>query len=212
MAIQVFLADDHAVVRDGLRLLIQAQPDIVVIGDAANGREAVRHARRLKPDVVVMDIAMTNLNGIEATWQVRAYCPGTQVVVLSMHSTEEYILRALAAGALGYVLKESAGAEVVDAVRAAYAGRRYVSRRIAEIERYVGGRHSAGTLESLSNREREVLQLTVEGRSSARVAEILALSPKTVETYRCRLMAKLGLNDLPSLVKFAIKHGLTPLE
>jgi DNA-binding NarL/FixJ family response regulator len=212
MAIQIFLADDHAVVRDGLRSLIEAQSDIVVIGVAANGRDAVRQASRLKPNVVVMDIAMNDLNGIEATRQVRTRCPATHVVILSMHSTEEYIMRAFEAGALGYVLKESAGSDVVDAIRAAHAGRRYASRPIADLERYVNGGLRASPVETLSDREREVLQLTVEGTSTVQIAEILALSPKTVETYRCRLMSKLGLNDLPSLVKFAIKYGLTPLE
>jgi DNA-binding NarL/FixJ family response regulator len=212
MAIQVFIADDHAVVRDGLRLLIEAQTNIVVVGEAANGREAVQLATHLKPEVVVMDIAMTKLNGIEATSQIRARCPVTQVVVLSMHSTREYIVRAFEAGALGYVLKESAGADVVDAIRAAHAGRRYVSRQIGDLERHANGGLSSSPLGALSDREREVLQLTVEGTSTVQIAEMLALSPKTVETYRCRLMAKLSLNDLPSLVKFAIKYGLTPLE
>jgi DNA-binding NarL/FixJ family response regulator len=213
MTIQVFLADDHAVVRDGLRLLLEMQPDIAVVGDAPNGRHAVYQAQLLNPHVLIMDIAMPDLNGIEATRQVRARCPGSQVVVLSMHSTEEHIVQAFRAGALGYVLKESVGMDVIDAVRAAHAGLRYISRKIAAIEQFISdNRHSASPLESLSEREREVLQLTVEGQSSAQIAETLALSPKTVETYRCRLMCKLGLDDLPSLVKFAIKHGLTPLE
>ncbi len=216
MTIRVFLADDHAVVRDGLRLLLETQPDIDVVGEAANGREAVLQAQLQWPDVLVMDIVMSELNGIEATRKTRALCPSTQVVILSMHSTAEHIARAFQAGALGYVLKESAGLEVVKAVRAVHSGSRYVSQKIAETgiydlaQRHHGG--SASPLERLSDREREVLQLIVEGRTSAQIAGILALSPKTIETYRSRLMHKLGLSGLPSLVKFAIQHGLTPLE
>jgi DNA-binding NarL/FixJ family response regulator len=217
MSITVFLADDHAVVRDGLRFLLEAQPDIEVIGDAANGREAVRRVIQLCPDVVVMDIAMPELNGIEAAWQIRDMCPSTQTVVLSMHSTTEHVFRALQAGVHGYLLKESAGTEVVNAVRAVHAGHRYLTEKISDrlIDDYVRQRHAPearSPLARLSPREREVLQLVVEGRSSAEIAGILFLSPKTVETYRSRLMRKLGIGDLPGLVKFAIQHGLTPLE
>jgi DNA-binding NarL/FixJ family response regulator len=217
LSITVFLADDHAVVRDGLRVLLETQHDITVIGDAANGRDAVRQMAELRPDVAVVDIAMPELNGIEATCQIRQLCPATQVVILSIHSTTEHIFRALQAGARGYLLKESAGAEVVNAVRAVYAGRRYLSQKITDkvLDDYVRQQEilkAQSPLERLSPREREVLQLVVEGRSSAEIADILSLSPKTVETYRSRLMHKLGINDLPNLVKFAIQHGLTPLE
>ena len=217
MPIRVFLADDHAVVRDGLRLILELQADITVMGDAPDGRQAVRQVQQLHPDVVVMDIAMPELNGIEATHQICQTCPTTQVVILSMHSSSEHIRWALEAGARGYLLKESAGKEVVDAVRAVHAGRRYVSQRIADImsDDYVRGRQdaqSASSLERLSAREREVLQLVAEGRSSAQIAEMLFLSPKTVETYRSRLMRKLGIKDLPGLVRFAIRHGLIPPE
>jgi len=215
MPIHVFLADDHAVVRDGLRFLLEAQGDIKVIGDAANGRDAVRQVQQLRPEVVLMDIAMPELNGIEATRQIREACPTTQVVILSMHATSEHIFRALQAGARGYLLKESAGQEVVDAVRAVYAGRRYLSQRIAEtvIDDYLRQyptAEGASPLERLTPREREILQLVAEGKSSAEIAVLLYLSPKTAETYRSRLMRKLGVRDLPSLVKFAIQHGLTP--
>jgi len=217
MSITVFLADDHAVVRDGLRVLLEALPDIKVIGDAANGRETVRRVARLCPDVVVMDIAMPELNGIEAAREITQVCPSTQVIILSMHSTTEHVFRALQAGARGYLLKESAGIEVVNAVRAVHAGRRYLSLKISDslIDDYVHQRQAAETsspLARLSPRERQVLQLVVEGKSSAEIASILSLSLKTVETYRSRLMQKLGISDLPSLVKFAIQHGLTPLE
>lgn len=217
MSITVFLADDHAVVREGLRLLLEAQGDIKVIGDAADGRQAVRQVAELRPDVVIMDIAMPELNGIEATWQICELCPSTQVVILSMRSDNEHIFRGFQAGARGYLLKESAGVEVVNAVRAVHAGRRYLSQRISDkvIDDYVRQREAAeakSPLARLSPREREILQLIVEGKTSAEIAGILFLSPKTVETYRSRLKQKLGISDVPGLVKFAIQHGLTSLE
>jgi len=212
--IRVLLADDHAVVRDGLRVLLEAQSDIDVVGDAANGREAVRLARNLHPDVAVMDIAMPELNGIEATAQLHDACPLTQVLILSMHSTTEHIFRALQAGARGYLLKDSAGSEVVDAVRAVHTGQRYLSHKIAAavIDDYIAERHRLSPLESLSRRERQILQLVAEGKSSAEIAAMLFLSPKTVDTYRSRMMHKLGISELPSLVKFAIQHGVTKLD
>jgi len=212
--ISVLLADDHAVVRDGLRALLEAQTDIEVVGDAANGREVLRLAQQLHPDVVVMDIAMPELNGVEATQQMHDAYPSTQVLILSMHSTTEHIFRALQAGARGYLLKDSAGAEVADAVRVVHAGRRYLSQKIAAtvIDDYIAERHRASPLESLSSRERQILQLVAEGKSSAEIAAILFLSPKTVDTYRSRLMHKLDIGDLPSLVKFAIQHGVTQLD
>ncbi len=217
MSIKVFLADDHAVVRDGLRYILEAQAGITVVGEAANGLDAVAEVRKLKPDVVVMDIAMPGLNGIEATRQIRTELPKTQVVILSVYSSSEHIYRALKAGARGYLLKESAGAEVVMAVRTVHAGRRYLCEKIANtmIDTYIEQREAAeaeSPLERLSIREREVLQLVVEGKSSKEIANIVHLSPKSVETYRSRLMQKLDVHDLPSLVKFAIQHGLTSLE
>jgi RNA polymerase sigma factor (sigma-70 family) len=160
---------------------------------------------------------MPELNGIEAARKLGEVCPSTQVIILSMHSTTEHIFRALQAGARGYLLKESAGIEVEKAVRAVHAGYRYLSQKISDrlIDDYVRQRQDAevkSPLTRLSPREREVLQLVVEGKSSADIANVLALSVKTVETYRTRLMQKLGIGDLPGLVKFAIQHGLTPLE
>ena len=215
MSIKVFLADDHAVVRNGLRSFLDAQGDITVVGDAADGWDTVNQVRKLRPDVVVMDIAMPDLNGIEATHEIRKSCPSTQIVILSVHRTSEHIFRAIQAGARGYLIKESAGTEVVTAVRAVHAGRRYLSQKIDEIliDDYIhqqGAIEAKSPLESLSQREREVLQLLVEGKSSKEIGKILYLSPKTVETYRSRLMQKLGVSNLPDLIKFAIQHGLTP--
>ena len=211
--ITVILADDHPVVRDGLCFLLNAQPDIKVVGTADNGHEAVQLAEKLNPNVAVMDIAMPLLNGIEATQQITSTCPHTRVMVLSIHFTSVHIQRALQAGAMGYLLKESAGEEVVEAIRTVHEGRRYLSRKIAEtvVEDYV--RQGGGdVLEGLSPRERQVLQLIAEGKTSAEAAQILFLSVKTVETYRSRFMQKLGLKDMTALVKFAIQHGIISLE
>jgi DNA-binding NarL/FixJ family response regulator len=217
MNITVLLADDHTIVRDGLRYLLEAEPDIEVVGDAADGREAVQLVAHLKPDIVIIDITMPDLNGIEATYQIRQLCPSTRIIILSMHANTRHIARALEAGAQGYLIKESAGIEVVEAVRAVIAGHNYLSQTVSDtvVTDYVAQRRAIGyksPLESLSAREREVLQLVVEGKSSAVIASILNLSPKTVESYRSRLMQKLDISDIPSLVKFAIQQGLTPLE
>lgn len=217
MSVTVFLADDHAVVRDGLRHLLEAQPDIKVIGDAANGRQALHLIAQLCPDVAILDIAMPELNGIEATHKICMECPPTKVIILSMHSADEHVNRALQAGALGYVLKESAGIEVINAVRAVHAGHHYLSLKLSDrlIDNYVNqakATQKKEPLARLSPREREVLQLVVEGKSNSEIADTLSLSIKTVETYRSRILHKLNIDDLPSLVKFAIQQGLTTLD
>lgn len=217
MSISVVIADDHAVVRDGLKLLLESQPDIVVTGEARNGRDAVIKAKELSPDIIIMDIAMPELNGIEAADRILQERPSTRVIILSMHSTTEHIYRSLKVGARGYLLKESAGAEVVAAVRAVYKGTRYLSEKISDrvVEEYLNvqvAKAPDNPVERLTPREREVLQLVSEGKSSAEIADIMFLSPKTIETYRSRLMQKLGVNDIPSLVKLAIRYGLTQLE
>jgi DNA-binding NarL/FixJ family response regulator len=216
MSISVFIADDHAVVRDGLRLLIEAQSDMKVVSEASNGREAARQVLHANPDVVIMDLAMPELNGVEATRQIREKCPATKVIILSMHSSSEHIFQALKAGAHGYLLKESAGMEVISAIRVVHSGKRYLSEKIGDvmIDEYIHNREVVETgspLSKLSTREREILQLVAEGKSSADIARVLFISPKTVETYRSRLMQKLGINDLPALIKFAIQHGITAL-
>jgi DNA-binding NarL/FixJ family response regulator len=204
------LADDHAVVRDGLRALLEAGNDLQVVGVAGNGREAVAEALRLRPDIVIMDIAMPELDGVEATRRIVERSPETRVLILSMYLSAEHIYRALQAGALGYVLKESAGEEVVDAIRALRAGKRYLSHRITEtvIDDYLREGTNVSPLDSLSLRERDVLQLVVEGRTNAAIAQALSLSPKTVETYRARIMKKLKVRDTVELVKFSMRHGL----
>jgi DNA-binding NarL/FixJ family response regulator len=217
VTITVVLADDHAALRDGLGYLLNAQDDIMILGYAADGREAVALTSKLKPDVILMDITMPELNGIDATEQICYCCPSTHVVILSMHASSEHVARALLAGANGYLLKESAGAEVIDAVRSANEGRRYLSKKISDtlVNNYLIQLRSNmddSPLSLLSSREREVLQLVVEGKSSVKIADLLSLSPKTVETYRSRLMRKLDIDNLPSLVKFAIQHGLIPLD
>ncbi len=206
MPVTVMLADDHAVVRDGLRALLEGGHDLQVIGVAGNGREAVAEAQRLRPDVVIMDIAMPELDGVEATRRIVERCPETRVLILSMYLSAEHIHRALQAGAQGYVLKESAGEEVVEAIRALRAGKRYLSHRITEtvIDDYLRDGSNLSPLDSLSLRERDVLQLVVEGRTNAAIAQALSLSPKTVETYRARIMKKLKVHDtLPDGRRYA---------
>jgi len=214
MKISVFLVDDHRVLRDGLCILLEAQEDIEVVGEAEDGNKAIEGIADKKPDVVVMDISMPELNGIEAAYIIHENFPEIKIVILSIHSDLEHIFRALQAGAQGYLLKESAGSEVISAVRAVYLDRRYLSPSIRDtvMDAYIQNRQTQSPLDTLSIREREVLQLTVEGYSSAAIAEKLDLSPKTVETYRSRLMGKIHVRDLTDLVRFAIKHGITPLD
>jgi DNA-binding NarL/FixJ family response regulator len=213
MKLRILLADDHKILRVGLRSVLEAQEGLEVVAEAEHGRQAVQLAQKLRPDLVLMDIVMPELNGIEATQQILDLCPSTQVIILSIFSTGEHIFRALEAGARGYLLKESAGIEVVKAVRAVHARRRYLSQKISDtaIEDYLRQRKSVkvkSPLARLSPREREILQLVVEGKSSAEIADGLPLSIKTVESYRSRLMKKLGIHNLPGLTKFAIQHGI----
>lgn len=218
MGITIFLVDDHQVLLDGLQLLLGTQADFQLVGTALDGRAAVQQVARVCPDVVIIDITMPELNGIEAMRQIHVRCPRTRFLILSMHGATKHILSALQAGAHGYLLKGSASAEVIQAVRAVHAGRTYLTRKISDpaIDAYLRQPdHNNGAddpLALLSEREREVLQLVVEGRSSAEIATSLCLSLNTVKTYRSRLMEKLNLNDVPSLVRFAIQQGLTPSD
>lgn len=217
MSIRVFLADDHAVVRDGLKMLLEARADIEVVGSAGDGRTALRGITELAPEIVIMDISMPDLDGVGATMQLQRSCPDVKVIILSVHSTSEHIFRALRAGARGYLVKESAGDEVVDAVYVVRAGRYYLSHAIADkvvanFHEKTCGHSGLSPLELLSSREREVLCLLAEGKTNQEIAGRLFISVKTVETYRSRMMQKLGLRDFASLVKFAIRHGLASLD
>lgn len=217
MTIRVLLADDHAVLRDGVRLLLEMDPKIKVVGDAGDGREAVRLALELTPDVAILDIIMPELNGIEAARQIIRETADTRVIILSMNANSEHIFRALRAGVSGYLLKASAGSEVADAVYTVAAGGRYLSQAISDavISEYISQREATeneNRLDRLSAREREVLQLVVEGHSNTEIATRLYITPGSVKTYRKRIMQKLEIHDLPGLVKFAIRHGVTPLE
>ena len=213
MRITVFIADDHGIVREGLVQLLGAQPDIEIVGTAANGRQALAQVLQLKPQVVILDISMPELDGIEAARQIRDQMPEAAVVILSMHSSAQHVFHALEAGARGYLLKESVGREIVDAVRMVQSGRRYLSAKVAEIMADgLSNRSGVSPLESLSKREREILKLVADGLSSAEIGKMLHLSPKTVDSYRSRLMQKLHLADLAALIKFAIQHGLTTLD
>ncbi len=209
MTIRVLLADDHALMREGLRALLATASDIEVVGEVRSGREAERQVSQLNPDVVLMDIAMPDLNGIEAARVIHLRCPAVRIVMLSMHATAEYVYRAFEAGACGYLLKEVAVEEVITAVRTVHGGKRYLSPALAQSAPDPSAGYARGPVDSLSTRERQVLQLVVEGRTSSEIARMIHLSPKSVETYRSRLMLKLGVRDVPSLVKFALEHGLT---
>jgi len=211
--LKILLADDHAVVRKGLRYLLETQGQHTVIGEAADGREAVRLCSEMKPDVVVMDIAMPGLNGIDATAQILKENPDIAVVILSMHSDESYILRALTSGAKGYLLKDSAEEDLVKAIETVASGRPFFSPVIAQamLDDYVRQLQMRGVQDSydlLTDREKEVLQMLAEGKSNKEVATILNLSPYTVETHRNRIMQKLNLHNTAELVLYAVRKKL----
>ncbi len=216
MGINVLLADDHTVVRDGLRALLEAGQEIKVVGDASTGHQAVEKVKELQPDVVIMDISMPELNGVDATLQIMEALPQMRVIILSMLGTADHVFHSLQAGARGFLLKESAGREVMEAVQAVYAGKMYFSKLILDtvINDYmhIRGDNQSDALKSLSAREREILCLVVEGKTSAEIGSKLYLSPKTVESYRSRMMQKLGITNFPELIKFAIKQGLITLD
>jgi DNA-binding NarL/FixJ family response regulator len=213
MRTTVFVADDHAILRDGLATLLAAQSDMEVVGTAGNGREAVAEVLRLAPRVAIIDISMPELDGIEAARRILAGNPDVHVMILSMHAGAQHVFHALEAGARGYLLKESASREVIEAIRIVQSGRRYLSPRVAEIvAQGVSDRSAVSPLSSLSQREREILKLVADGHSSARIGVMLHLSPKTVDTYRSRMMQKLHVTDLAGVIKLAIQHGLTSLE
>ena len=211
--IRVLLADDHKLMRAGLRLVIGQQPDLSVVGEADDGRQAAELANSLKPDVVVMDIGMPNLNGIEAARQITETHPEVAVVMLSMHSDEGYVLRALSAGARAYLLKDSATADLVQAIRAVVDGKSFFSPAVSKIllQDYMRKLRRSGGEDSydlLSPREREVPQLVAEGKSNKEVANLLNLSVYTVETHRAKIMQKLNLKGVPELILYAVRKGI----
>jgi DNA-binding NarL/FixJ family response regulator len=214
MACTILIADDHAVVADGIRHLLAAQGDLEVVGTAADGTEAVQLADQLRPDITLLDIVMPQMNGIDAAREIVRRNPEARIIMLSMYSDSERVYQSLQAGARGYVLKRDLSEELIDAIRQVAANGRYLSPSVTDtvISDYLHEKKPPDALHQLSTRERHVLQLLVEGKSAASVARNLHLSPRTIETYKARLMRKLGLSDLPALVKFAVRHGLTPLE
>lgn len=214
--ITIVLADDHQVVRQGLRALLKAEADFNVVGEAGDGLEALRLVEQLKPNVLVVDVMMPGLNGLEVSRQLNKHSPATHVVVLSMYSNEAYVLEALGNGASAYVLKDSSSADLVHAVREVAAGRRYLSPPLSDraIEAYQE-KAKAATLdkhETLTTREREVLQLSAEGHTSTEIAARLGISSRTAETHRSNLMHKLGLHTQADLIRYALRRGIIPLD
>jgi len=211
--IRILLADDHTVIRSGLRLLLERQEDMVVVGEAEDGRRAVELAETESPDVAVVDIAMPGLNGIEAARQIVSKNPKTSVVILSMHSDESYVMRALKAGARAYLLKDSAEGDLIQAVRAVHGGNSFFSPAVSRLllEDYVRQLRKKGqedSYELLTSREREILQLLAEGKSNKDVANMLNLSLYTVETHRAHILQKLGLHTVPELILYAVRKGI----
>ena len=206
--IRILLADDHAVVRQGFRMILAAQPDMEIVGEAGNGREALALAEELKPDVVVMDVAMPELNGIEATRRLAESVPHTRVVALSMHKDSVYVREILRAGARGYLLKDSVADDLVSAVRAVSAGEGYLSPQVSNAVLGDYRRHVTDPIDLLTSREREVLQMLAEGKTNKEIAGVLNLSVYTVEAHRGRILEKLNLHSITDLVRFAVRSGL----
>ncbi len=211
--IHILLADDHTVMRRGLRLLLESQPEFRVVAEAADGRQAVEQAQATQPDVAVVDIAMPNLNGIEATQRIMDALPNTAILILSMHSDEGYVLRALKAGAKGYLLKDSAQGDLIEAIRAVHQGKTFFGPEISKmlIEDYISEIRMRGVedpYDLLTSREREILQLVAERKANQDIAQALHLSPCAVETHRRNLQEKLNLHSLPEVILYAVRKGI----
>ena len=210
--VRILLGDDHTLVRQGFRKILEGQPDWEVVGEVNNGRDAVREAASAKPDVVVLDIGMPLLNGIEATRQIVRRSPHTQILILSMHSDEAYITQALKAGARGYLLKDSADTELIRGVAAVAAGKSFFSPAVAKVMlddyvRHLADKGIVDRFESLSEREREVFQLVAEGHSNKEIADLLSVSPATIETHRAHILQKLNVHNTAELVLYAVRRG-----
>jgi two-component system response regulator NreC len=220
LAIRILIADDHKIVCDGLKALLEAQPDMEIVAQAENGREAVKLAQKQKPDMVIMDVAMPDLNGLEAVRQILSNHPHTKVIALSMHADRRYVTGMLTAGASGYILKHCAFEELVRAIRVVLSNQVYLSPTIAgvvvkELAQSTSPRRTqsaSASFQSLTSREREVLQLIAEGHTAREIAQRLHLSVKTIETHRRQMMGKLDIRSIADLTKFAIREGLTSLE
>lgn len=218
MATTILLVDDHRMLRDGLRMLLEQQPDMEVVAEADDGRDAVELARKHQPQIVVMDIGLPDLNGLEATRQILRNVPNTKVIALSVHSDKRYVVEMLNAGASGYLVKNSASDELVRAIESTIQGRTFLSPEITDIvvnkalRRSSGGASDASAFMVLTPREREVLQLLAEGRTSKQIAEELQMSVRTVETHRRDIMRKLEIRNVANLTKYAIREGLTTLD
>jgi len=214
--IRVILADDHTLVRAGLRALLEKLPGVEVVGEAGDGREVLNLVKLHRPDVVLMDISMPGLNGLEAAARMARDFPEVRVIILSMHNNEEYYWRALKAGAAGYLLKKAATAELETALQRVVHGEVYLSREISArlLKKFPAGgiADRKSPLEQLTGRQREILQLIAEGQNTKQIAEILKVSPKTVEYHRMKLMDRLNVHDVPGLVRFALRVGLLPQE
>ena len=215
--VTLFLADDHTIVRQGLAKLLEGEPHLRVVGEAENGREAVEKVEELKPDIVLMDIAMPMLNGIEATRQIRKICPQTKVIILSMHSHDRYISELFGLGASGYLLKSSTGTDIIKAIHAALKNETYLSPSISHkvIEDYISLKKKSpqeDLYNRLSNREREVFQMIAEGRSTKEISQILYISPSTIKTHRSNIMEKLKMDNISQLIQFAIHLGIVEIQ
>jgi len=206
--IRILLADDHAVVRQGFKMILGAQSDMEIVGEASNGREAVELAERIKPDIVVMDVAMPELNGIEATRRLIGALPHARVIALSMHKDSVYVREVLRAGARGYLLKESGAEDLVRAVRAVAGGESWLSPAVSNAVLDDYRRHVTDPIDLLTSREREVLQMLAEGKTNKEIAVVLNLSVYTVDAHRGRIMEKLNLHSINELVRFAVRNGL----
>jgi len=206
--IRILLADDHAVVRQGFKMILDAEADMEIVGEAGNGRQAVDLAEQLRPDVVVMDVAMPELNGIEATRRMAENAPHARVLALSMHKDSVYVRETLRAGARGYLLKDSVAADLVSAVRAVAAGEGYLSPAVSDAVLDDYRRHVTNPIDLLTSREREVLQMLAEGKTNKEIADILNLSVYTVDAHRGRIMEKLNVHSINELVRFAVRNGL----